>query len=273
MLMRDATTPPTAAERPITRSQTMPATMDAPHQRRLAAVHTSLSAPVSGASTEVAVAETSFELLGVAPLINAQGHITTLGGSLMPAAVVEAMANASRSFVQLNDLHQKAGAHIARLVGAPAAFVCNGAASGMFLSGVAVLAGSDPTNIRALPDTGGRPNEFVTSQVEGWHETIGQGFSLAGGKLVKVGTLTENPTVEEYTEAITPKTAALVFFMGTQALQDLSAVVKAAHARGVPVIVDCAAQLPPRSNLTAVLATGGAPVSLGRSAVGGDPLW
>lgn len=48
----------------------------------------------------------------------------------------------------------------------------------------------------------------------------------------------------------------MVFFKGTQKLSDLTAVVAAAHAKGVPVIVDCAAQLPPRKNLTQVLATG-----------------
>ena len=52
------------------------------------------------------------------------------------------------------------------------------------------------------------------------------------------------------------KTAAVVFFKGTQLLSDLPAVVAAAHAKGVPVIVDCAAQLPPRRNLTDILATG-----------------
>eukprot|EP01052_Picozoa_sp_SAG31_P024994 SAG31_NODE_2164_length_6283_cov_2.762451_1_plen_121_part_00 len=102
---------------------------------------------------ETDVAPSTFETLGVAPLINAQGHITTLGGSLMPPPVVEAMNRAARSFVQLNDLHGKAGDHIARLIGAPAAFVCNGAASGMFLCGAAVLSGGDSDRARALPDT------------------------------------------------------------------------------------------------------------------------
>lgn len=133
--------------------------------RTLASQLCAAAAAPAGAEADVAVeveAEAaSFEMLGVAPLINAQGHITTLGGSLMPAPVVDAMARASRSFVQLNELHEKAGEHIARLIGAPAAFVCNGAASGMFLSGAAVLAGGDQERIRALPDTCGRPSECL----------------------------------------------------------------------------------------------------------------
>ena len=73
---------------------------------------------------------------------------------------------------------------------------------------------------------------------------------------MKIGTREVNPTAEEYKNAITDDTAAVVFFKGTQLLPDLPPVVEAAHAKGVPVIVDCAAQLPPRRNLTDVLATG-----------------
>jgi seryl-tRNA(Sec) selenium transferase len=140
-------------------------------QRRLLQLCRCVSAApaASASSVDVLEAEASYELLGVAPLINAQGHITTLGGSRMPEAVVEAMVRASQSFVQVNELHQKAGAHIARLVGAPAAFVCDGAASGMFLAGCAVLAGADSTKIRALPTVSSGRTEFVISQVEGWH--------------------------------------------------------------------------------------------------------
>ena len=143
-------------------------------RRRLLQLWRQISAAptASAQSVDVLEAEASYELLGVAPLINAQGHITTLGGSRMPEAVVEAMVRASQSFVQLNELHQKAGAHIARLVGAPAAFVCDGAASGMFLAGCAVLAGTDTTKIRALPTVSSGRTEFVISQVEGWHVRV-----------------------------------------------------------------------------------------------------
>ena len=125
------------------------------------------------AGVDVLEAEASYELLGVSSLINAQGHITTLGGSRMPEPVVAAMVRASQSYVQVNELHQKAGAHIARLVGAPAAFVSDGAASGMFLCGCAVLAGADTAKIRALPTVASGRNEFIISQVEGWHVRVG----------------------------------------------------------------------------------------------------
>src|SRR5688572_9204016 len=101
---------------------------------------------------------TLYERLGVRPFINARGTITTLGGSVMPPRVLEAMAEASKQFVPLNTLQEKAGEQIATLTGAEAAFICAGAASGMLLAGAACLTGTDVAAIQALPDVGDRPN-------------------------------------------------------------------------------------------------------------------
>lgn len=191
---------------------------------------------------------TIYERLGVKTFINARGMITTLGGSIMPPDVVEAMAQAARSFVQLDDLQQKADARVCELTGAPAAFICAGAASGMLLSGAACLTGTDRDAIAALPQVGDRPNQFVISLVDS-HYYVHQGFEVCGGELVRVGTRT-SITPDDYASAITDRTAALVYFLGTQPDDELSTIVDLAHAREVPVIVDAAAQLPPRSNLT-----------------------
>lgn len=197
---------------------------------------------------------TLYQRLGLRPFINARGTITTLGGSIMPASVVEAIAEASRQFVHLNELHEKAGARIAALIGAEAAFVSSGAAGGMLLAGAACLTGTDTRAIAQLPDVGDRPNQFVISLVDS-HYYIHQGFRLSGGELVKVGT-TEAVTLDDYVAGIGPKTAAVVYFLGSQPLSELPALVAAAHERNVPVIVDAAAQLPPRSNLTDLPAMG-----------------
>ncbi|HEV8573508.1 MAG TPA: aminotransferase class V-fold PLP-dependent enzyme [Dehalococcoidia bacterium] len=199
-------------------------------------------------------AQTLYERLGVRPFINARGTITTLGGSIMAPEVMAAMAEAARQFVPLNELQEKAGERIAALTGAPAAFICAGAASGMLLAGAACLTGTDVEAIQALPNVGGRPNEFVISLVDG-HTYIHQGFRVAGGELVKVGTR-ESVTPEDYRSGISDRTAAVVFFLGSQPKEELPAVVAIAHERCVPVIVDAAAQLPPRANLTDLTAMG-----------------
>ncbi|HIG55138.1 MAG TPA: hypothetical protein EYQ18_14405 [Candidatus Handelsmanbacteria bacterium] len=76
---------------------------------------------------------TPYERLGLRTFINARGTITTLGGSIMPGEVLQAMVEASRNFVHLNELHEKAGARIAELTGAEGAFISAGAASGLLL--------------------------------------------------------------------------------------------------------------------------------------------
>ena len=100
---------------------------------------------------------TIYQRLGMRTFINARGTITTLGGSIMPAEVVAAMVEASRSFVHLNELHQKAGDRIAELTGAEGAFISAGAASGLLLAGAAVLTGTDTEAIRNIPEVGDRP--------------------------------------------------------------------------------------------------------------------
>ena len=191
---------------------------------------------------------TVYERLGVRTFINARGTITTLGGSIMPPDVVEAMAQASRHFVQLDEFQQKADARLCELTGAPGAFICAGAASGMLLSGAACLTGTDQGAISQLPDVGDRPNQFVISLVDS-HYYVHQGFEVCGGELIRVGSR-QNVTPDDYASAITDRTAAVVYFLGTQPHDELATIVEIAHNQSVPVIVDAAAQLPPRSNLT-----------------------
>ena len=198
--------------------------------------------------------QTIYERLGVRRLINARGAITGMGGSIMPPEVVEAMAQAGSHYVYLTDLQEKAGARIAELTGAEAAFVSSGAASGMLLAGAACLTGTDEAAVAALPDVGGRPNEFIISMVDR-HHYIHQGFRVCGGTLVRAGT-EESVSTEDYALAVSDRTAALVFFLGKQPKAQLAPIIDIAHERGVPVIVDAAAQLPPRANLTDITSLG-----------------
>jgi uncharacterized pyridoxal phosphate-dependent enzyme len=192
--------------------------------------------------------------LGVRPIINASGTITTLGGSRMPPEVLAAMMEAAQAFVHLEELHLRAGEALAKRIGVPAAFVSCGAASGMQLSAAACLTGTDPKAIAGLPETDGRPNEFVISRVDP-HTYIHLGIVVVGGKLVSAGD-ERSVTPAQMVEAIGPRTAAVVFFLGQQPREHLTPVIDGAKAAGVPVIVDAAAQLPPRRNLTELVDMG-----------------
>ena len=80
--------------------------------------------------------------LGVTPVINAAGTLTRFSGSLMHPEVTDAMAAASRSFVDMNELHTAAGTRIAELVGVEAAHVCASATAGIALMAAACMAGA-----------------------------------------------------------------------------------------------------------------------------------
>src|SRR5688572_10346473 len=85
-----------------------------------------LSTPASGAG-----APSVYQRLGVRPIINAVGTLTTLSGSLMLPEVKRAMDEASRSFVRMHELQEKAGRRLAELTGAEAAFATAGASTAL----------------------------------------------------------------------------------------------------------------------------------------------
>ena len=74
----------------------------------------------------------------------------------------------------------------------------------------------------------------------------------------------------EYDAAITKKTACVLYVAQPKAKPALEEVVEVAHARGVPVLVDAAAQLPPVENLRRFLEAGADLVAFsGGKAIGG----
>jgi L-seryl-tRNA(Ser) seleniumtransferase len=105
-----------------------------------------------------------YEELGVRPVINAAGTLTRLGGSRLSPAVLAAMAEASASFVHIDELQAKAGEVIAEITGAEAGYVTNGAAAGLALATAACVAGMDVAAMDRLPDTTGLPNEVVVQK-------------------------------------------------------------------------------------------------------------
>jgi L-seryl-tRNA(Ser) seleniumtransferase len=189
---------------------------------------------------------TIYETLGVRRVINASATLTRLGGSLMPSPVVAAMAEASGAFIDLPELQRKVGARIAELTHNEAAFVSSGAAAGITASVAACIAGTDPQLIDVFPYLEG----VEKTEVIVWHSQR-NGYDYAarqtGARLVTIG-----PEDGELQEAISTRTACILWFAGEHYARDampIDEVVKIAHAREIPVIVDAAAQIPPISNL------------------------
>jgi D-glucosaminate-6-phosphate ammonia-lyase len=198
-----------------------------------------------------------YDKLGVQRIVNGVGTVTRYGGSIMPAEVVEAMVEASRSYVDLDELQSKAGEVVARCTGAEAGYVCAGAAAGLVLGTAACVAGSDPAKIGRLPDTTGMKNEVVMhkSQRNGYDHSI----RSVGVKIVEIG-FANATSAWELDAAIGPATAAVAYVVSSwlqpSAALPLEEVIKIAHQRGVPVLVDAAAALPPHQNLTRFIELG-----------------
>ena len=193
-----------------------------------------------------------FDELGVTRLINAAGTQTNLGGSLMPAEVVEAMASASRSFVDMHELHLAAGRRIAELIGAPAAHICGGASAGIALMACACMTGSDVSRIRRLPNTSGMKSVFAVQKPH--RSPFDRALLLTGGTFLEV-----DPLEEELEKALQGGVVALFHteaWFCPRGFVPLDKAAQLAHRFGVPVIVDAAAELPPVSNFTTFLDQG-----------------
>jgi L-seryl-tRNA(Ser) seleniumtransferase len=190
-----------------------------------------------------------YDELGVRPLINASATLTRLGGSVMPPEVVQAMIEASRNFVNLDELQRAVGERLAQMTRNEAAYVCTGAAAGLALATAACVAGTDPKAIAQLPDCTGLKNEVIIHKSH--RNGYDHGIRQIGVKLVEIGMATHTYPWELET-AINDRTAAIFWFQGGMSGRGdlpLEQVIEIANRHNVPVVVDAAAQLPPVENL------------------------
>ncbi len=189
-----------------------------------------------------------YEELALETIINASDTYTRLGGSRMSKRTLEAMEQAAQRFVDLDELSGAICRKIAERTGNEAAFISSGAGACVVLVAGACMTKGDPELERQLPDASSCPqNEIVVFASQRdcailpyWHLT-----ELTGAKLVAV-----SDDVTALEAALSEKTAAVFFFTGTVyewTTPKLTDVIAAAHRRNVPVVVDAAAQLPPKS--------------------------
>ena len=182
--------------------------------------------------------------LGVRTHVNAKGTYTFLTGSLMSSEVSEAMEDASRHFVHLLDLQQKAGEKIAQMLGVEAAMVTSGAAGAILLGTAACLTGNDPKRIAQLPDITGMKSEVIIQKAH--RNPFDHAIRNTGVRLVEV----ESP--DELESAISEKTAMMYFLNAAQnqGKIGLEKWVEVGKRRGIPTFNDAAADVPPVSHLS-----------------------
>lgn len=189
-----------------------------------------------------------FEELDLQRYINAQDTFTKYGASCMSQTSLRAMYEISRSWVDLDQVQCHAGDAIARMTRNEGAYLTNGAAGGLVICAAAALALDEESVYDALPDTGHRC-EIIVQRAQ--HNSYDTSLRTTGAKLVWTGSETMAPTEAEFEAAFNGRTAAVAYFIyhGREASLPLETVIRIAHAKNVPVIVDAAAQNPPAENL------------------------
>ena len=213
-----------------------------------------------------------YKSLGVRHRINAAGALTRLGGAVMAPEVVEAMAAASRASVDIGELQDAASARIAAATGAEAGLVTTGAAAALTLAAAAAIARWDVAKMAALPHVAA---DILLPRT---HRTgYAHALAASGARLVDIGNNDRGTGAGvrgleawEIEAALSPSVVAMGFSVNAVSIVDLPTASAVCRAHGIPLIVDAAAQLPPKENLRRFIAMGADLVAFsGGKALGG----
>ncbi|MER8645000.1 aminotransferase class V-fold PLP-dependent enzyme [Mesorhizobium sp. M0761] len=195
------------------------------------------------------------ERLGLRPIINVSGTMTTLGASIIVPEAISAMAEIASQWVEMDDLQRAASVITARLTGGEAGFITACCASGITMAIAGAMTGTNLLAIERLPDdTEGLKSEVVIQlgHIVNYGAPIDQSIRVAGAKVIPAGTVS---VTQDYhvREAINERTAAALYVVAHHTVQygmlSLEEFCDICHARGVPVIVDAASEYDLRSFL------------------------
>jgi len=187
-----------------------------------------------------------YQELGVATVINAEGTMTMLGGSLGRPEVEAVMAQAARHFVGIPALEAAAGKRIAEMLKLPvgySALVTSGAA-GAIQSGLAgILTGDNESFIKQLPDLTGMKSEVIIQKSH--RNPFDHQLRGTGVKLIEI------ETRDQLRRAVSDRTAMMHFtnFANATGQIKVDEWVKLAKELKLPCMNDAAADTPPVSHL------------------------
>ena len=209
-----------------------------------------------------------YESLGIKPIINAGGHMTILGGSVLSQEVRDAMESANTAYTRMDDVFDGVSRAIGEMLGTGGGLVTSGCYAALVQGAAAILAGDDPERIRQLPDTTGMKNEFLIQKATRYR--YDRSVTVPGGKLVEVGD-EDSCTAQQLRDAIGPQTAGLLYFAAGERFPNtvsLPDAVEIAHAAGIPVLVDAAAEIYPLERMRRVATSGADLVCFGGKYLG-----
>ncbi len=177
--------------------------------------------------------------IGVRPLINARGTYTIISGSRMLPEVRAAMDAAARHYVHLDELADAIGARLAELTKAEWGLVTSGCAAALTHATAACVAGGNPDLHVRIPDLRGFPRDEAIIPKHS-RNVYDAAVRAVGVRVVEVS------TVAELEAAFGPRTALVYILAGPEAEAGpltTRVLCDAAKAKGVPVLVDAAAEV------------------------------
>ena len=179
--------------------------------------------------------------------INAAGHLSALGGSVLSPGVRAAMDAAATQYVEMRPLLAAAEAEIAMLCASDDAFVTAGAAAGISIAVAACVTRGDAGLVSQVPFVQTERREVIVQagHLIDFGAPLEQMIALGGGLAHAAGTRAAI-TEQDVDGCFGPQTACFLWVQShhtrDNASLPLEACLRAAHAHGVPFVMDCAAE-------------------------------
>lgn len=192
----------------------------------------------AAAAASLEVGPNLYQSIGVTPVVNCKGTYTIISGSQTLPEVKKAMELASHSYVHMDELMDGVGKRLAELTKAEWGIVTAGCAAALTHATSACIAGADPEKMQRMPNLTGLKNEVVVPRYS--RNEYDHAVRMLGVKMVEVD------TAEQFEAALKP-TTAMVMILSCPAAEkgplSIENACRMARQKGVPVIVDAAAEM------------------------------
>ncbi len=195
-------------------------------------------APGAGPAHALEFGDNLYQSIGVTPMVNCRGTYTIITGSQTLPEVKRAMDAASRAYVDMDELMEAVGRRLAELTRAEWGIVTAGCAAALTHATAACIAGGDPEKMQRVPNLAGLKTEVVAPRYS--RNEYDHAVRMLGVKMIEV------ETAAQLEAAIGPRTAMMMILSCPAAEKGELSIPNAcaiARRRGVPVIVDAAAEM------------------------------
>jgi L-seryl-tRNA(Ser) seleniumtransferase len=178
-----------------------------------------------------------YRSIGVRPVINARGTFTIITGSQTLPEVKHAMDQASRGYVNMDELMDGVGKRLAELTGAEWGIVTAGCCAAVTHFTASAIAGGNPERMQRLPNLSGLKSEAILPAYS--HNVYDHAIRMLGVKLIIVHDKAE-------LEAAFNERTAVAYILagpGDDGPLGTRVVAEACKRHNVPLVVDAAAEI------------------------------